>query len=98
LCRVLREEWEKREELELLQEEQRILLEQEREKRREFETRQREKENQLLGMASYSTFISVISCFLSAGVLGWFMNTTIVLLSSGRKFYHAVLSLHQHYW
>jgi len=47
--RVLREEWEKREELERLQEEQRILLEQEREKRIEFERRQREKEAQLIG-------------------------------------------------
>jgi hypothetical protein len=63
LCRVLREEWEKREELEQLQEEQRILLEQEREKRREFEMRQHEKEAKLLGMASYST---LISCFISA--------------------------------
>lgn len=47
--RVLREEWEKREELERLQEEQKLLLEQEREKRKEFEIKQREKENQLLG-------------------------------------------------
>jgi len=49
ISRVLREEWEKREELERLQEEQRLLLEQEREKRKEFEIKQREKENQLLG-------------------------------------------------
>lgn len=47
--RVLREEWEKREELERLQEEHILLLEQEREKRKEFEIKQREKENQLLG-------------------------------------------------
>lgn len=47
--RVLREEWEKREELERLQDEQKILLEQEREKRMEFEKKQREKEAQLLG-------------------------------------------------
>lgn len=54
LCfRVLREEWEKREELERLQEEQRLLLEQEREKRKEFEIKQREKENQLLGKIYY---------------------------------------------
>lgn len=33
----------------MLQEEQRLLLEQEREKRIEFEIKQREKENQLLG-------------------------------------------------
>ncbi|CAH0390572.1 unnamed protein product [Bemisia tabaci] len=46
-ARVLREEWEKREELERLQEEQRLLLEQERQKRREFEQKQREKETQL---------------------------------------------------
>lgn len=45
----MREEWEKREELERLQEEQKLLLEQEREKRKEFEIKQREKENQLLG-------------------------------------------------
>lgn len=50
ICRVLREEWEKREELERLQEEQRLLLEQEREKRKEFEIKQREKENQLIGI------------------------------------------------
>jgi len=47
--RVLREEWEKREELERLQEEHILPLEQEREKRKEFEIKQREKENQLLG-------------------------------------------------
>lgn len=46
---MLREEWEKREELERLQEEHILLLEQEREKRKEFEIKQREKENQLLG-------------------------------------------------
>lgn len=50
LYRVLREEWEKREELERLQEEQRVLLEQEREKRKEFEQKQREKELQLIGL------------------------------------------------
>lgn len=49
IFRVLREEWEKREELERLQEEHIMLLEQEREKRKEFEIKQREKENQLLG-------------------------------------------------
>jgi len=49
IFRVLREEWEKREELERLQEEHILLLEQEREKRKEFEIKQREKENQLLG-------------------------------------------------
>ena len=46
---MLREEWEKRDELERLQEEQRILLDQEREKRREFEEMQRGKETQLQG-------------------------------------------------
>lgn len=49
IFRVLREEWEKREELERLQDEHILLLEQEREKRKEFEIKQREKENQLLG-------------------------------------------------
>jgi len=53
IFRVLREEWEKREELERLQEEHILLLEQEREKRKEFEIKQREKENQLLGKILY---------------------------------------------
>uniref|UniRef100_A0A023F3R7 Putative pleckstrin similarity domain protein n=2 Tax=Triatoma infestans TaxID=30076 RepID=A0A023F3R7_TRIIF len=51
-ARVLREEWEKREELEQLQEEQRMLLEQERAKRREFEIKQKEKEEQLMAAES----------------------------------------------
>ncbi|KAI5719051.1 hypothetical protein M8J76_004276 [Diaphorina citri] len=45
---ILREEWEKREELERLQSEQKALLEQERRKREEFERKQKEKEAQLL--------------------------------------------------
>ena len=47
--RVLEEEWGRREQLEQLQEEQRIMLEEERRKREEFEKQQQEKENQLRG-------------------------------------------------
>ncbi|RXG62028.1 hypothetical protein Avbf_03074 [Armadillidium vulgare] len=46
-ARVLREEWEKREELEALQKEQNLLLEEERKKREAFEALQLEKETQL---------------------------------------------------
>jgi hypothetical protein len=46
-ARVLREEWERREELEKQQEEQLQLLEQETEKRKAFERMQREREEEL---------------------------------------------------
>ena len=49
LARVLEEEWGRREALEKLQEEQRIMLEEERRKREEFEKEQSEKEGQLRG-------------------------------------------------
>lgn len=64
--RVLREEWEKREELERLQEEQRLLLEQEREKRKEFEIKQREKEIQLLGKN-----LMIIYCYFIVEMTNW---------------------------
>lgn len=48
-ARVLREEWERREELELLQEEQRRMLEEETKKRQAFEAEQEEKDRQLRG-------------------------------------------------
>lgn len=51
-ARVLREEWEKREQLEKLQEEQQKLLEMEKMKRLEFERMQQENERQLQGMSS----------------------------------------------
>lgn len=41
------EEWEKREELERLQQEQQLLLDEERIKRMEYEDKQRQKEEQL---------------------------------------------------
>lgn len=47
--RVLAEEWERREELERLQEEQNKMLEEERLKRKEFERLQAEKEAQFRG-------------------------------------------------
>ena len=50
LARVLEEEWGRREALEKLQEEQRIMLEEERRKREEFEKEQSEKEGQLRGI------------------------------------------------
>lgn len=46
-ARVLAEEWEKREELERLQDEQRFLLHEERQKRKEYEELQTAKEQQL---------------------------------------------------
>lgn len=46
---MLREEWERREELELLQEEQRRMLEEETKKRQAFEAEQEEKDRQLKG-------------------------------------------------
>lgn len=49
-ARVLREEWERREELERLQEEQRKMLAEETKKRQEFERQQEEKDSQLRGM------------------------------------------------
>ena len=48
-ARVLREEWERREELERLQKEQQDLLESEKLKRLEFERKQQENERQLQG-------------------------------------------------
>lgn len=48
-ARVLREEWEKREQLERLQQEQQELLEMEKMKRLEFERMQQENERQLQG-------------------------------------------------
>lgn len=47
--RVLAEEWERREELERLQEEQNRMLEEERLKRKQFEILQAEKESQYKG-------------------------------------------------
>lgn len=47
--RVLAEEWERREELERLQEEQNRMLEEERLKRKQFEILQAEKEAQYRG-------------------------------------------------
>lgn len=47
--RVLAEEWERREELERLQEEQNKMLEEERLKRKQFEMLQAEKEAQFRG-------------------------------------------------
>ncbi|CAB0034102.1 unnamed protein product [Trichogramma brassicae] len=49
-ARVLNEEWEKREQLERLQQEQLKLLEMEKMKRIEFETKQQENERQLKGI------------------------------------------------
>lgn len=49
-ARVLREEWEKREQLERLQQEQQELLEMEKMKRLEFERMQQENERQLQGI------------------------------------------------
>lgn len=46
-ARVLAEEWEKRDELERLQREQKMLLDEERIKRKEYEERQRKKEEEL---------------------------------------------------
>lgn len=51
-ARVLREEWERREELEQLQDEQRRMLAEETKKRQEFERQQEEKDSQLRGMLS----------------------------------------------
>lgn len=48
-ARVLREEWEKREQLERLQQEQQELLEMEKNKRLEFERMQQKNERQLQG-------------------------------------------------
>lgn len=48
--RVLAEEWERREELERLQEEQNKMLEEERLKRQQFEMLQAEKETQFKGI------------------------------------------------
>lgn len=53
-ARVLREEWEKREELESLQREQNILLEEEKKKREVFERIQQEKEKQLIGESDFT--------------------------------------------
>lgn len=49
IFRVLAEEWERREELERLQEEQNKMLEEERLKRKQFEMLQAEKEAQYRG-------------------------------------------------
>lgn len=49
-ARVLREEWEKREQLEKLQQEQQQLLEMEKTRRLEFEQMQQKNERQLQGM------------------------------------------------
>lgn len=49
IFRVLAEEWERREELERLQEEQNRMLEEERLKRKQFEMLQAEKEAQFRG-------------------------------------------------
>lgn len=51
-ARVLREEWEKREQLEKLQQEQQELLEMEKMKRLEFERMQQKNEQQLHGIRS----------------------------------------------
>lgn len=48
-ARVLREEWERREQLERLQKEQQDLLESEKLKRLEFERKQHDNERQLEG-------------------------------------------------
>ena len=49
-ARVLREEWEKREQMERLQQEQQELLELEKLKRMEFEVKQQNNERQLKGL------------------------------------------------
>lgn len=54
--RVLREEWEKRAELEQLQKEQQELLELEKLKRMEFEMKQQDNEKQLEGTLRPRTF------------------------------------------
>lgn len=52
-ARVLREEWERREQLEKLQQEQQDLLEMEKMKRLEFERKQQENEHQLRGIVNF---------------------------------------------
>lgn len=52
-ARVLREEWERREQLEKLQQEQQDLLEMEKMKRLEFERKQQENEHQLRGIENF---------------------------------------------
>lgn len=55
ISRVLAEEWERREELERLQEEQNKMLEEERLKRKQFEMLQAEKEAQYRGKLFFAT-------------------------------------------
>ena len=53
-ARVLREEWERREQLERLQKEQQDLLESEKLKRLEFERKQQDNERQLQGILLFT--------------------------------------------
>lgn len=54
---MLREEWEKREQLERLQQEQQELLEMEKMKRMEFERMQKKNEQQLQGIKNPKKYI-----------------------------------------
>lgn len=67
---MLREEWERREELELLQEEQRRVLEEETKKRQEFERQQEEKDAQLRGKI-FVSFIWPQQILILEQVLGF---------------------------
>ena len=49
-ARMLTEEWERREQLEKMQEEQKMMLDQERNKREEFEKIQDERESKVMSL------------------------------------------------
>lgn len=59
-ARVLREEWEKREQMERLQQEQEELLELEKLKRIEFELKQQNNERQLKGTYFIVDFLGIL--------------------------------------
>lgn len=70
------EEWEKREELERLQDEQKMLLDEERVKRQEYEERQRQKEEQLRSKGKYHhqaihfLSLNIARCRAAIGTVG----------------------------
>lgn len=64
-ARVLREEWEKREQLEKLQQEQQELLEMEQMRRLEFEQMQQKNEQQLQGTLNIVRKLNLVDMSLS---------------------------------
>lgn len=86
LIRVLAEEWERREELERLQEEQNKMLEEERLKRQQFEMLQAEKEAQYKGMQlSHFLWLLILKSEVLADGYKFVLNVSFAFLTEAEK-------------